>query len=246
MGDIHRRLCEVFPGPPRRSLLARYGTKLNVDNRILLQHIFKGQEHSRHNTELHSHNNSTECGPRALVPTSRLTPSYRTPYVAVCPVPFSVFYFFFKFPALLDVRYPGALDQRHANYNCSLYPWEVQYTLQLLALSKRSIDIPPFQNILSGPVEMLISLLEGRYELGDRLGSGENCVNYLSTDVFPGVRYAVKPLNKFNVDSSVLKYPEAAHLQREIRLHFLVSVHPNFVYIHSVVDCDEYNISTLF
>ncbi|PHH74043.1 hypothetical protein CDD80_3405 [Ophiocordyceps camponoti-rufipedis] len=79
-------------------------------------------------------------------------------------------------------------------------------------------------------------LLEGKLQLTEILGTGAYGVVYAAVDVETGVRYAVKCLGKFAADGSPLERRQIAYQQREIRLHYLASAHPNVVSMLKIVD----------
>lgn len=68
------------------------------------------------------------------------------------------------------------------------------------------------------------------------LGTGAYGVVYSAVDVKTGVRYAVKCLSKFNPDGTPLDRRQVAFQNREIRLHYLASAHPNVVSMLKIVD----------
>lgn len=86
------------------------------------------------------------------------------------------------------------------------------------------------------PEERLGRLLEGKLQLVDILGTGAYGVVYSAMDIKTGVRYAVKCLSKFNADGTPLERRQVAYQQREIRLHYLASAHPNVVSMLKIVD----------
>ncbi|GAO19229.1 hypothetical protein UVI_02060420 [Ustilaginoidea virens] len=86
------------------------------------------------------------------------------------------------------------------------------------------------------PEQRLGRLLEGKLQLTDILGTGAYGVVYSAADVKTGVRYAVKCLSKFNADGTPLERRQVAYQQREIRLHYLASGHPNVVSMLKIVD----------
>ncbi|KAM4067059.1 kinase [Hirsutella rhossiliensis] len=86
------------------------------------------------------------------------------------------------------------------------------------------------------PEDRLGRLLEGKLQLTEILGTGAYGVVYLAMDVKTGVRYAVKCLSKFAPDGSPLERRQVAYQQREIRLHYLASAHPNVVSMLKIVD----------
>jgi serine/threonine protein kinase len=86
------------------------------------------------------------------------------------------------------------------------------------------------------PEERLGKFLEGKLELTHILGTGAYGVVYSAVDVTTNVRYAVKCLSKFNPDGTPLDRRQVAFQQREIRLHYLASAHPNVVSMLRIVD----------
>ncbi|OLN97186.1 Negative regulator of sexual conjugation and meiosis [Colletotrichum chlorophyti] len=86
------------------------------------------------------------------------------------------------------------------------------------------------------PEERLGRFLEGKLQLTTILGTGAYGVVYTAVDVKTGVRYAVKCLSKFNPDGTPLDRRQVAFQNREIRLHYLASAHPNVVSMLKIVD----------
>lgn len=86
------------------------------------------------------------------------------------------------------------------------------------------------------PEQRLGRLLEGKLQLTEILGTGAYGVVYSAVDIKTGVRYAVKCLSKFNADGTPLERRQVAYQQREIRLHYLASAHPNVVSMLKIVD----------
>ncbi|GAB0132299.1 hypothetical protein EsDP_00000740 [Epichloe bromicola] len=86
------------------------------------------------------------------------------------------------------------------------------------------------------PEQRLGRLLEGKLQLTEILGTGAYGVVYSAFDVKTGVRYAVKCLSKFNTDGTPLERRQVAYQQREIKLHYLASAHPNVVSMLKIVD----------
>ncbi|UNI23920.1 Serine/threonine protein kinase [Purpureocillium takamizusanense] len=86
------------------------------------------------------------------------------------------------------------------------------------------------------PEDRLGSLLEGKLQLTNILGTGAYGVVYSAVDIKTGVRYAVKCLSKFNADGTPLERRQVEYQQREIRLHYLASAHPNVVSMLKIVD----------
>ncbi|KAG5991983.1 hypothetical protein E4U43_003887, partial [Claviceps pusilla] len=86
------------------------------------------------------------------------------------------------------------------------------------------------------PEQRLGRHLEGKLQLTEILGTGAYGVVYSAVDVKTGIRYAVKCLSKFNADGTPLERRQVAYQQREIRLHYLASAHPNVVSMLKIVD----------
>ncbi|WYZ42651.1 hypothetical protein EsH8_VI_000350 [Colletotrichum jinshuiense] len=86
------------------------------------------------------------------------------------------------------------------------------------------------------PEARLGRFLEGKLQLTTILGTGAYGVVYSAVDVKTGVRYAVKCLSKFNPDGTPLDRRQVAFQNREIRLHYLASAHPNVVSMLKIVD----------
>ena len=86
------------------------------------------------------------------------------------------------------------------------------------------------------PEQRLGRLLEGKLQLTEILGTGAYGVVYLAQDIKTGIRYAVKCLSKFNADGTPLERRQIAYQQREIRLHYLASAHPNVVSMLKIVE----------
>ncbi|PHH87931.1 hypothetical protein CDD83_8221 [Cordyceps sp. RAO-2017] len=86
------------------------------------------------------------------------------------------------------------------------------------------------------PEERLGRMLEGKLQLTEILGTGAYGVVYAAVDVKTGVRYAVKCLSKFGPDGAPLERRQAVYQQREIRLHYQASAHPNVVSMLKIVD----------
>ncbi|KAH8652823.1 kinase-like domain-containing protein, partial [Ilyonectria robusta] len=79
-------------------------------------------------------------------------------------------------------------------------------------------------------------LLDGSLQLTNILGTGAYGVVYSAVDINTKVRYAVKCLSKLTVNGTPLEHSQAAYQQREIRLHYLASAHPNVISIFNIVD----------
>jgi serine/threonine protein kinase len=68
------------------------------------------------------------------------------------------------------------------------------------------------------------------------LGTGAYGVVYSAVDIHTRIRYAVKCLSKYNADGTPLDRRQASFQNREIRLHYQASQHPNIVSLHKIVD----------
>lgn len=94
----------------------------------------------------------------------------------------------------------------------------------------------PTRCIPLAPEQRLGRFLEGKLQLTEVLGTGAYGVVYAAIDIKTGVRYAVKCLSKYNADGTPLERRQVAYQQREIRLHYLASAHPNIVSMLKIVD----------
>ncbi|KAH8675502.1 kinase-like domain-containing protein [Xylariales sp. PMI_506] len=86
------------------------------------------------------------------------------------------------------------------------------------------------------PEERLGKFLGDSLQLTGILGTGAYGVVYSAIDLKSGIRYAVKTLSKFNLDGSPLDRRQIAFQQRELRLHYHASAHPNVVSMLKIVD----------
>ncbi len=86
----------------------------------------------------------------------------------------------------------------------------------------------------STAVGRLGRLVDGRLRLTTILGAGAYGVVYSTIDINTTLRYAVKCLSKLTSDRAEPK--QADNQQREIRLHYLVSAHPNIIPILKIVN----------
>ncbi len=68
------------------------------------------------------------------------------------------------------------------------------------------------------------------------MGAGAYGVVYSAIDINTTVRYAVKCLSKLTSDGAPVEPKQADDQQREIRLHYLVSAHPNITQMFNIVD----------
>lgn len=94
----------------------------------------------------------------------------------------------------------------------------------------------PARFVPIAPEERLGQILEGKLQLTDILGTGAYGVVYVAVDIETGRQFAVKCLNKANADGTPLDRRQVAYQQREIRLHYLASAHPNVVGMQKIVD----------
>lgn len=94
----------------------------------------------------------------------------------------------------------------------------------------------PVRCVPLAPEARLGSVLEGTLQLTDILGTGAYGVVYGAVDIKTGIRYAVKCLSKFTAEGNPLERRQVAYQQREIRLHYTASAHPNVVSLHKVID----------
>ncbi|KAK3990995.1 negative regulator of sexual conjugation and meiosis [Cladorrhinum sp. PSN332] len=68
------------------------------------------------------------------------------------------------------------------------------------------------------------------------IGTGAYGVVYAAADTLTSIQYAVKCLSKYNVDGSPLDRRQVSFQNREIRLHYNASDHPNVVSMHKIID----------
>ncbi|KJZ73327.1 hypothetical protein HIM_07331 [Hirsutella minnesotensis 3608] len=130
--------------------------------------------------------------------------------------------------------------QHHAPYGYPTPPASPSYDNTKVSHHHQPAAFPqrPFQTrcMPIAPEDRLGRLLEGKLQLTEILGTGAYGVVYLAADIKTGVRYAVKCLSKYAPDGSPLERRQAAYQQREIRLHYLASAHPNVVSMLKIVD----------
>ncbi|KAF7529427.1 hypothetical protein G7054_g9848 [Neopestalotiopsis clavispora] len=86
------------------------------------------------------------------------------------------------------------------------------------------------------PEDRLGKFLGDSLQLVGILGTGAYGVVYTAIDIRTGTRYAVKTLSKYNAEGLPLDQRQIAFQQRELRLHYLASAHPNVVSMHKIVD----------
>lgn len=105
-----------------------------------------------------------------------------------------------------------------------------------LALSTMLLTPPPSPKLgeTVKPEERLGQTLAGRYHLTGILGTGAYGTVYKALDVESNVEYAVKALNKCGLDPRERQFQE-----REIRLHYRASEHPNVVSMAKILDSPE-------
>lgn len=128
--------------------------------------------------------------------------------------------------------------QQHVQFGYPTPPASPAYNTKCTA-QQQSFTPRPYQQVRCiplAPEERLGCILEGTLQLTDILGTGAYGVVYSAVDIKTGIRYAVKCLSKFNADGSPLERRQVAYQQREIRLHYTASAHPNVVSMHNIVD----------
>ncbi|KAK0719447.1 kinase-like domain-containing protein [Lasiosphaeris hirsuta] len=86
------------------------------------------------------------------------------------------------------------------------------------------------------PEERLGTFLTTTLQLRSILGTGAYGVVYSALDIKDNVRYAVKCLSKFNADGTPLDRRQLSFQNREIRLHYRASAHPNVVSMLKIID----------
>ncbi|KAF2086777.1 kinase-like protein [Saccharata proteae CBS 121410] len=98
------------------------------------------------------------------------------------------------------------------------------------------LPTPPASPSPSGyaPQHRLGQVLAGRLQLVGILGEGAYGTVYRAVDIHSHVQYAVKALNKLNLEPRQRKFQ-----QREIQLHHLASSHPNVVSLVKIMDSPE-------
>lgn len=84
------------------------------------------------------------------------------------------------------------------------------------------------------PEDRLGLLLANRLELTGILGVGAYGVVYTAVDIHTNVVYAVKVLSKVGLDARQLKFQ-----QREIKLHYQASQHPNVVSLVRIMESTD-------
>ncbi|KAI1979469.1 Serine/threonine protein kinase [Ophidiomyces ophidiicola] len=93
---------------------------------------------------------------------------------------------------------------------------------------------PPPVSFCETPEDRVGLLLANRLELTGVLGVGAYGVVYSAIDIQTQVPYAVKALDKSNLDPRQRKFQ-----QREIKLHHLASHHPNVVSLVRILDSSD-------
>jgi serine/threonine protein kinase len=101
----------------------------------------------------------------------------------------------------------------------------------LLSPDAPNYDPPAVSNQPFEPEDRLGFILANRLELTGILAVDNYGVAYMAVDIHTNVTYAVKALSKSELDPRQRKIQ-----QREIRLHHLVSKHPNVVSLVRVMD----------
>lgn len=115
-----------------------------------------------------------------------------------------------------------------STYNHSGYSSTQQQAEDALSSQPRCIPLAPEQR--------LGIHLDGTLQLTEILGTGAYGVVYSALDMVTGIRYAVKCLSKFNADGTPLERRQIDYQQREIRLHYMASAHPNIVSLLKIID----------
>ncbi|KAG6114840.1 hypothetical protein E4U13_003124 [Claviceps humidiphila] len=115
-----------------------------------------------------------------------------------------------------------------STYNHSGYSSTQQQAEDVLSSQPRCIPLAPEQR--------LGIHLDGTLQLTEILGTGAYGVVYSALDMVTGIRYAVKCLSKFNADGTPLERRQIDYQQREIRLHYMASAHPNIVSLLKIID----------
>ena len=90
---------------------------------------------------------------------------------------------------------------------------------------------PPLDACIIAPEDRLGCVLAGRLELTSILGVGAYGVVYTALDIHTNTPYAVKALTKVGLEPRQRRFQ-----QREIRLHYLASQHPNVVSLVRILD----------
>ncbi|CEJ81767.1 Putative RAN protein kinase [[Torrubiella] hemipterigena] len=124
--------------------------------------------------------------------------------------------------------------QHHAQFTYPSPPASPAYDNSRCAPQQQHFQ--PVRCIPLAPEARLGRLLEGTLQLTDILGTGAYGVVYSAVDIKTGIRYAVKCLSKFNADGTPLERRQVAYQQREIRLHYTASAHPNVVSMHQIIE----------
>jgi len=86
------------------------------------------------------------------------------------------------------------------------------------------------------PEERLGRFITPTLQLTGIVGTGAYGVVYAAVDTITNVRYAVKCLSKFNGDGSPLDRRQVSFQNREIKLHYTASAHPNVVSMLKIID----------
>ncbi|KAK4227454.1 negative regulator of sexual conjugation and meiosis [Podospora fimiseda] len=84
--------------------------------------------------------------------------------------------------------------------------------------------------------ERLGRFITSSLQLTGIIGTGAYGVVYAAVDNLTNIQYAVKCLSKFNPDGTPLDRRQVSFQNREIRLHYTASDHPNVVSMHKIID----------
>jgi serine/threonine protein kinase len=82
--------------------------------------------------------------------------------------------------------------------------------------------------------------LDDRLQFQKVLGQGAYGTVHLAQDLSTGVQYAVKALQKYMPNGSLLDHRQQQFQQTEMRLHYSVSDHPNIVSLLRIKDTPEH------
>ncbi|KAE8454415.1 hypothetical protein EG329_000037 [Mollisiaceae sp. DMI_Dod_QoI] len=89
------------------------------------------------------------------------------------------------------------------------------------------------------PESRLGLFLTDNLQLTRIIGTGKNAVVYSAVDVSTNMVYAIKSLNKFDIDGKPLENRMREFQAREIRLHYMASAHPNVVSMLNILDTSD-------
>ncbi|KAM7207164.1 negative regulator of sexual conjugation and meiosis [Naviculisporaceae sp. PSN 640] len=139
-------------------------------------------------------------------------------------------------------REPCPESRKHIMQHVSAYGYPTPPTSpafgQPCAIQTRHIPVqqPCQPRYPVAPEERLGSFLTSTLRLTSILGTGAYGVVYAAVDIKDNVQYAVKCLSKYNQDGTPLERRQIAFQNREIRLHYQASAHPNVVSMLRIID----------